>query len=134
MDAFIRTRLKQVDLDSRESGPNTWQRLLTFVLTGMPSTRRQVEDFTGEENPISCKAIVNRLLESKHSGERRLRQWMDLMQYTDSHGSEGAPTISHAYQYGDYVDPRFRCGRFPEVIDPTPNDAAVKDDSHLPKV
>ena len=49
------------------------------------------------------EALVDELLASPRFGERWARHWMDVIRFTDSHGSEGDPSIPFTYRYRDYL-------------------------------
>src|SRR5690606_34101473 len=48
-------------------------------------------------------ALVDRLLDSRHFGERWGRHWLDVARYADSCGQEGDQDRPHAYHYRDFV-------------------------------
>lgn len=75
----------------------TLLRRVTFDLTGLPPS---TEDLARDE---SFEATVDRLLASPRYGERMARRWMDLIRYSESHGSEGDPDTPHAWRYRDYL-------------------------------
>ncbi len=104
IDSFIRKQLKahQLQLAGRADSA-TLLRRLSFVLTGLPPTAEQLQTFLADERPEAYAEMVDRLLASDRFGEQWARHWMDVIRYADSHGSEGDPTIPHAYRYRDYL-------------------------------
>lgn len=80
---------------------------LAWVLTGLPPTVEELERFAAGDDEsqwqASYEAAVEYYLASPAFGERWARHWMDLFRYTDSHGSEGDPTIPFAWRYRDYL-------------------------------
>jgi hypothetical protein len=49
------------------------------------------------------ESAVDRLLASRHYGERWGRHWLDVARYADSDGYESDADRPHAYQYRDFV-------------------------------
>lgn len=81
-------------------------RRLTFDLVGLPPTAEQIQFFASqwEMNPSSAIAhVVERLLDSKHFGERWGRHWMDVVRYGESSGRAVNMTYPHAWRYRDYI-------------------------------
>jgi len=104
VDRFIRARLDIEGL--APAGPadrHTLIRRLSFDLRGLPPTPAEVAHFVGDVSPDAYEALVDRYLDSPHFGERWARHWMDLVRYSDSHGSEGDPDIPEAWRYRDYL-------------------------------
>ena len=69
---------------------------MTFDLTGLPPTPREVEAFLADESPDAFARVVDRLLASPRYGERRGRHWLDLVRYTDAQ-------IDEVWRYRDWV-------------------------------
>ncbi len=104
VDRFIAAKLTEQGLAPAEPADRrTLIRRLTFVLTGLPPTLEEIHCYLADEAPDATERLIDRLLASPHYGERWARHWMDVVRYADSHGSEGDPTIPHAYQYRDYL-------------------------------
>lgn len=80
-----------------------WLRRVTFDLTGLPPSIEEVKAFVEDGSPEAHQKVVDRLLESPRFGERWARRWMDLVRYSESHGSEGDPNIPRAFEYRDYL-------------------------------
>ncbi len=101
VDRFLRAAMDSRGITpARETDPRTLIRRLTYVLTGLPPTAAEVQQF--ERNP-SVPDAIDRLLDSPHFGEHWTRHWMDLVRYAETHGSEGDPEIPWAYRYRDYL-------------------------------
>ena len=78
-------------------------RRLSFDLTGLPPSPEEIKAFVEDDSPDAYRKLVDRLLDSPHFGERWARHWMDLMRYSESHGSEGDPAVPEAWRYRDYL-------------------------------
>ncbi len=81
----------------------TWIRRVSFDLTGLPPAPEEIRAFEQDTAPDAHAKVVDRLLESPRFGERWARHWMDLVRYSESHGSEGDPDIPMAWRYRDYL-------------------------------
>lgn len=86
----------------------TFIRRATFDLTGLPPTPEQVEDFAAEVQrtggaDASYTALIDRLLNSPHYGERMARHWLDVARYADSSGFANDYERGNTWRYRDYV-------------------------------
>jgi len=104
IDQFVRAELgKQGLTPAPAADRRTLIRRLSFALTGLPPTPDAIEKFVNDSDDDAFQRVVDQYLRSPQFGERWARHWMDLVRYTDSHGSEGDPEIPHAYRYRDYL-------------------------------
>ncbi len=104
IDRFVADKLKKNGLQfSNPADKKILIRRLYFAIVGLPPPYSEVKSFVNNNDPRAFAQLVDRLLESKHYGERWARHWMDLVRYADSHGSEGDPLIPNIYQYRDYL-------------------------------
>jgi hypothetical protein len=69
----------------------TWLRRVALDLTGIPPTLTEIRAFEADESPIAKEKAVDRLLASKHFGEKWARPWLDLARYADSAGYGSDP-------------------------------------------
>jgi hypothetical protein len=107
IDRFVLNRLEAVGL-----GPTTplsargLIRRAAFDLVGLPPTPEESEAFCAayERNPEAAWiSLVDRLLSSRHYGERWGRHWLDAARYADSNGQENDQDRPTAYRYRDFV-------------------------------
>jgi mono/diheme cytochrome c family protein len=109
INAFIRAKLAENGLKpSPEADPRTLIRRLSFDLIGLPPTPEEVETFARQSREQggpekSYAQLVERLLASKHHGERWARHWLDIAHYADTHGFERDQLRPNAWHYRDYV-------------------------------
>ena len=104
IDSFILARLEQQKLSpATNADKRTLIRRITFDLIGLPPSKTEVENFLQDHSPNAYERVVDRLLNSKHFGEKWGRHWLDLVRYAESHGHEFDYPIHHAHQYRDYV-------------------------------
>ena len=107
IDAFILSKLESKGLKpvGDADAPQLVRRIY-FDLIGLPPTAAQVESFcvAMEANrDVAIADLVDRLLDSKHFGERWGRHWLDVVRYAESTGMERNATFTHAWRYRDYV-------------------------------
>jgi hypothetical protein len=104
VDRFLLARLENERLaPAEDAARRVFIRRVTFDLTGLPPTTDEIAAYLADQEPGADERLIDRLLDSPHFGERQARLWMDLMRYSESHGSEGDPDIRNAWQYRDYL-------------------------------
>ncbi len=104
IDQFVWNRLKAGGLTPNgEADRGVLIRRLTFDLTGLPPTPREVKAFIQDRDPKAYEKVIERLLASKHYGERWGRHWLDVARYTESQGFEYDRVRGNAWHYRDYV-------------------------------
>ncbi|MFN0055582.1 MAG: PSD1 and planctomycete cytochrome C domain-containing protein [Planctomycetales bacterium] len=90
IDRFLLSRLEQIGVAPAPPAEKvTLVRRVTFDLTGLPPTPAQVEAFVNDPDPAAFDHFVDRLLESRHFGERMAMYWLDLVRYADTVGYHG---------------------------------------------
>lgn len=104
IDYFILHRLKKETLaPSPMADRRTLIRRLSFDLTGLPPTAREVEAFVNDSSPGAYERLVDRLLDSPHYGERWARHWLNIARYGESQGFERNKFRPNAWKYRDFV-------------------------------
>ncbi|MBL8221277.1 MAG: PSD1 domain-containing protein [Bryobacterales bacterium] len=78
-------------------------RRVTYDLTGLPPTEAEMAAYAADTTPGAYQRLVERLLASPRYGERMARRFMDIIRYSESHGSEGDPDVPLAWRYRDYL-------------------------------
>jgi hypothetical protein len=107
VDRFLAVKMEENGLSP--SGPtdaSTVLRRLSFLLTGLAPTPEQVAEFVLAYETDPAKAVEQSLegyLASERFGEHWARHWMDLMRYSESHGSELNEKLPMAWRYRDYL-------------------------------
>jgi hypothetical protein len=87
IDRFILARLEKEGLQpSPEADKRTLIRRLSFDLIGLPPTPDEVDRFRADDSPKAYEKVVDRLLKSKHFGERLAVHWLDVVRYADTAG------------------------------------------------
>jgi cytochrome c553 len=81
-------------------------RRMSYDLTGLPPTPREVEAFVldhARDADAAARSLVERLLASPAYGERWGRHWMDWVRYADTAGDNSDYPIPQAYLYRNYI-------------------------------
>ena len=105
VDAFIMVKMP-VGLPVAPSADRvTLIRRATFDLLGLPPKPEDVEAFVKDARPEAeaFAALVDRLLDSPHYGERMAQHWLDVTRYADSSGFSNDYERGNAWRYRDYV-------------------------------
>lgn len=113
VDRFITAKLSESGLKPAAStDARTFIRRLSLVLTGLPPTIDQVDQFviacqsgsTDEPLPrTAVEGLVDTFLQSPHFGEQWARHWMDVVRFSETHGNEWNYEVHHAWRYRDYL-------------------------------
>jgi mono/diheme cytochrome c family protein len=104
IDAFVLARLEKEGIaPSPEADRVTLMRRLYLDLLGLPPSIAEVDAFLADKKPGAYERLVDRVLQSKHYGERWGRHWLDLARYADSDGYEKDKPRAFAYRYRDWV-------------------------------
>ena len=80
-------------------------RRVTYDVVGLPPTPQEIRDFVNDPATVqvALEKVVNRLLDSKHFGERWGRHWLDIVRYGESVGRTRNYPFPFAWKYRDYV-------------------------------
>jgi hypothetical protein len=93
IDAFIRKRLQDEGLaPAPRANRRTLIRRLSLDLIGLPPAPQEVAAFLNDKKPGAYARLVDRLLASKHFGERVVWPWLDAARYSDTNGYQQDPT------------------------------------------
>ena len=103
VDEFILARLdREGNKPSAPASKRTLIRRAYLDVIGLPPTPEQVEAFVNDDRPEAWGDVVERLLASRHFGERWARRWLDQARYADSDGgSRDEPR--NIWRYRDWV-------------------------------
>jgi hypothetical protein len=103
IDAFVRQGLEERGLKpSPPADRRTLARRLSFDLLGLPPAPEVVDAFVSDPAPLAYEKLVDRLLASKHYGERLAIYWLDVVRFADTNGIHGDNHREIA-PYRDYV-------------------------------
>ena len=108
VDRFILKKLENKGLTlSDEADRVTLIRRAFFDLIGLPPSPEEIDSFVNDGKPRAYERLIDRLLNSKHYGERWGRYWLDVSGYVDLHGSDNdfniIKPLEGKWRYRDYV-------------------------------
>lgn len=104
IDAFICSRLQSEGLVPGDpASRRTLIRRGTFDLLGLPPDPDDIKAFLDDESSDAWAKLIDRLLESRHYGERWGRHWLDVVRYADTAGDASDFPVPEAYKYRNYV-------------------------------
>ena len=104
IDAFVLAKLEREKIaPSPEADRRTLARRLSLDLLGLPPSPKDVDAFVHDQSPDAYEQFVDRLLASKHFGERWAKHWLDLATFAESDGYENDKPRPNAWRYRDWV-------------------------------
>ena len=107
VDRFVLARLDAESLaPSPTARPHVLLRRLSLDLIGLPPTLEELAAFerAWQNSPDAAWSLaIERLLASKHFGEKWARWWMDLAHYADTDGYTVDYDRPHAWRWRDWV-------------------------------
>ena len=81
-------------------------RRASIVLTGLAPTPDETERFKAayaQNGDKAYEALITRLMDSPHFGERWAQHWLDVIRWAETNGSEANLYRKNAWIYRDYV-------------------------------
>jgi hypothetical protein len=110
IDQFLLAAMQSKGLSPAiETDRETWLRRVTFDLTGLPPTLRELDEFLNDRSPAAYERVVDRLLASPRYGERMTADWLDVSRYSDSYGMQ-VDRDRRVWPYRDWVIDAFNKG------------------------
>jgi len=104
IDRFVMAKLDAAGLKPvPDADRRTLLRRVAFDLTGLPPTPEEIRAFLADDRPGAFGRVVDRLLASKHYGERWGRHWLDVARYADTAGDGADYPVREAYRYRNWV-------------------------------
>ena len=87
IDHFVAAQLRKTGLEPNgEEEKARLFRRLSFDLTGLPPTEKELNAFVKDRSPDAYLQAVNRMLDSDASAEHFTRHWLDAVRYADTQG------------------------------------------------
>ncbi len=103
IDEIVDKRLRTKGLKrSPEAAKETLVRRVTLDLIGLPPTPEEVSAFLADTSDQAYETLVDRLLNSRHYGEKMAIHWLDAVRYADTVGYHGDQERD-ATPFRDYV-------------------------------
>ena len=76
--------------------------MVSLDVRGLPPSSQEVNQFLEDDSTDAYESMVERMLSSKHYGERMAQDWLDLSRYGDTNGYH-ADSHRDMWLYRDYV-------------------------------
>lgn len=87
IDNFVFYTLLQNNLQpSKPASKELLLRRVSLDITGLPPTLEEINQFVLDSSGSAYEKQVDRLLKSRHFGERMAAEWLDLARFADTHG------------------------------------------------
>ncbi|HEX3147709.1 MAG TPA: PSD1 and planctomycete cytochrome C domain-containing protein [Gemmataceae bacterium] len=93
-----------------EADKITLIRRLSFDLIGLPPSPAEVDAFVKDNSPEAYEKLVDRLMTSKHFGERLALMWLDAVRYADTAGYH-SDNHRDVWLFRDYAIDAFNKGK-----------------------
>ena len=104
LDHFVLAELEAAGLTpTADASRATMIRRSTYDLVGLPPTPAEIAALQNDTNTGAFERVVDRLLESKHYGERWGRHWLDVARYAESMGRTRNYPLPYAWRYRNWV-------------------------------
>ena len=104
IDQFVLHELEKAQLlPAPAASRHVLVRRAYIDLLGLPPKPQEVAAFVNDTEPKAWERLIDKLLASKHYGERWGRHWLDVARYADSGGYETDIYHRNAWRYRDYV-------------------------------
>ncbi len=104
IDQYILSKLQSEALSPvAEADRSTLIRRLSFDLTGIPPTTKELSEYLHDDQPGSYRRLVERLLASPNFGRRWGQHWLDLARFAETDGYEHDKIRVNAWRYRDWI-------------------------------
>lgn len=104
IDRFILQKLEARQIrPAADADRRTLLRRVTYDLTGLPPTPREIEAFLADDSADAFAKVVDRLLATRAYGERWGRHWLDVVRYADTAGDNSDYPIPQMVKYRNWV-------------------------------
>ena len=112
VDSFILAGLEREGIEPAPAASKLdLIRRVSFDLTGLPPTPREIDAFLRDESPEAYARLVDRYLASPRYGERWAQHWLDVVRFAESEGFEYDTPIPGLWRYRDYVIESFNADK-----------------------
>jgi hypothetical protein len=103
VDRFVLAKLEAKGVSpSPEADKRTLLRRLSLDVIGLPPTPEEWAAFEADTSEQAYEKVVDRLLASRHFGERMALYWLDVVRYADT-GGYHSDNHREVWAYRDYV-------------------------------
>ena len=102
IDGFILRKIRAANQTPAPEVPKLlWLRRVTFDLTGLPPTHKEIEEFLANDTDKAYSQVLDRLLSSRQYGERWASHWLDGVRYVQEVGYYNFSDLG--WRYRDWV-------------------------------
>lgn len=103
IDHFVQARLHNEKLAPAEPADRaTLLRRVTFDLTGLPPTVKELNEFDADKSKDAYEKVVDRLLRSNRYGEHLALPWLEAARYADTDGYQN-DRLRYMWVWRDWV-------------------------------
>lgn len=103
IDHFVLAKIEDANRKwNPAAAKETLIRRVTFDLTGLPPTLKQIDDFLSDSSDEAYARVVDRLLASEQYGEHMTAAWLDTARYSDTYGYQ-VDRDRHVWPWRDWV-------------------------------
>ncbi len=111
IDRFVLATLEREGIrPGAEADRRTLIRRLSFDLRGLPPSPAEVDAFVADTSEKAYETLVEKILGSKHHGERMAMFWLDLVRFADTAGYH-SDNHRDIYLYRDWVIDSFNANK-----------------------
>jgi Protein of unknown function (DUF1553)/Protein of unknown function (DUF1549)/Planctomycete cytochrome C len=111
IDRFILATLEREGVrPGAEADRRTLIRRLSFDLRGLPPSPEEVDAYVADTSEKAYENLVEKMLTSKHHGERLALFWLDLVRFADTAGYH-SDNFRDVYLYRDWVIDAFNANK-----------------------
>ncbi|MCM8525284.1 MAG: DUF1549 domain-containing protein, partial [Lentisphaeraceae bacterium] len=89
IDKFILAKLEDKGMKpNSEADKVALVRRAYYDLIGLPPTPEEIKEFTSDNSPQAYEKLIDKLLASKHYGEKWGRHWLDIVRFAETNSYE----------------------------------------------
>lgn len=104
IDNFILSKLESNNLKPNHKATKTvLARRAYYDLIGLPPSPEEMNAFLNDKSPNAYEKLIDRLLASKHYGEKWGRHWLDVVRFAETNSYERDGRKPEAWQYRQWV-------------------------------
>ena len=104
IDKFILAKLEAKGLTpNQQTDKIALCRRVYYDLIGLPPTPEEIKQFVNDKSPDAYEKLLDRLLASKHYGEKWGRHWLDVVRFAETNSFERDAPKPEAWKYRQWV-------------------------------
>ena len=104
IDTFILSKLESKGLTPNKAADKVAiVRRAYYDLIGLPPTPEEMNEFLNDKSPTAFEKLIDKLLASKHYGEKWGRHWLDIVRFAETNSYERDGKKPEAWRYRQWV-------------------------------